>query len=124
MWVSKCSFPSPRKQRAWGLELANLNGSSCVSLEHATYFPMVCFLIYWMRIMMPSHTVKVGRKIKVHVYARACGELAGAMQVTGLFRVTFVQSGMILSSRPQPLDLLSSFIFEVSYPENYRILVP
>lgn len=88
VWVSRCSFPFPRKQHAWSLELANLNGSPCASLEHVTYFPMVCFLIYWMRILIPSHGVKVGRKMKVRVYARVCGKLAGAMQVTGLFCVT------------------------------------
>lgn len=36
----------------------------------------------------------------------------------------FVESGVILSSRPWPLDLLSTFTVEVSSAELYRILVP
>lgn len=35
-----------------------------------------------------------------------------------------VESSVILSSRPWPLDLLSAFTVEVSSAEHYRILVP
>ena len=96
----------------------------CASLENVTYFPVVGFLSHWMRIMLRSHRLKVGRKVKVRVYARVSGELADATPVTGLFCVTFVESCVILSSRPRPLDLLPSFIVEVSYAEHYWILVP
>lgn len=53
-----------------------------------------------------------------------CDELGGAVQGRGLFGVTLVESYGILSSRPRPLDLLSSFLVEVRHPGHQRILVP